>query len=191
MALQHEDQITDFDVTHGSLEAASIDGLVLRTGHLRNVNLGGAVLERLELTDVCLTDCDMANVEFRQASMHRVQFVRCRLTGARLPETTTQDLLFRRCIGNLSQFRYARLPSCRFENCDLQEADFQGADLAGAVFSECDLRNVEMSQASLNGTDLTSSTIDGLRANPESLQGLIIEPHQAPHVAVLFGVEIR
>lgn len=58
ITLQHEDLITDFDVTDGSLEAASIDGLVLRTGHLRNVNLRGAVLERLELTDVCLTDCD-------------------------------------------------------------------------------------------------------------------------------------
>ncbi len=191
VALRPDDLLSDFEVSAGTLAGVRIEGLAMRTGRLHHVDFRGAVLERLELMDVCLVDCDLANVEFRQCSMHRVQFDQCRLTGAQFPAATTQDLLLRNCIGKLSQFRFAQLPACHFDKCDLQDADFQGSDLTGTVFSGCDLRNVEMSQAKLAGVDLRSCTIDGLRASPDGLKGLIIEPHQAPTVAALLGVEIR
>ncbi len=178
------------------LEQANFTGQIAKyvnfeSSRLAHVSMRDADLTGLKLVDVRLDDCDLANTDWYQSGLKRVEIVGCRMVGLKAAEGKLQDVLFKECRGRLALFRFATLKSVRFEDCDLVEADFQSADLSGVRFAGCDLSNAEMRGAKLQGADFRGSNVDGLKVGFTELQGAIVDPLQAVSFVRLLGLTVK
>jgi uncharacterized protein YjbI with pentapeptide repeats len=135
----------------------------LAQAELRRVDLDGARLHRLTLTDVRLIDCSLANLDALGADLQRVTLEGCRMTGVALPEARLEDVAITGCRADLANLRFARGRRVRFEDCSLAQADLSGADLRGARLVGCDLRGAELAGALMAGAVLDGCRLDGLR----------------------------
>ena len=169
-----------------SAEHICFDQVIFKTVAMSSTNLND-----VQVSNARLTECDIANARWSQAGLYRVEMLTCRMTGFLCIEAKFEDILFKECKANLTQFRFSTFKAVRFEDCDLSDADFQGANLSGVTFTNCDLRNVEMSGAKLNGADLRGCQIDGLRASQQELQGAMIDPTQAIALVQAFGIIVK
>jgi uncharacterized protein YjbI with pentapeptide repeats len=189
--LNDHEQYSQLTLSQDLLIGQIADYLTFEQVQCKGVNMNSTTFTHLQLGDVRLTECDLANARWPEAGLHRVEASECRMTGFVAIEAKFQDVLFKQCKINLAQFRFSTFKAVRFEDCDLSDADFQGADLTGVSFVRCNLQNVEMSGAKLIGADLRSSTIDGLRAGPRELQGAIVDSAQALVLVQAFGIVVK
>jgi uncharacterized protein YjbI with pentapeptide repeats len=154
-----------------------------------HVRLNHTRLKKVQLLDSRLTACDLANGEWSEASLQRLELLDCHLTGFCAIEARLQDLLFQECSGSFVQFRFAALKSVRFECCTLSGIDFQGARLTNVAFVDCDLSEADLSGATLVNVDLRGSKIDGMRAGVHELKETTLDPTQA--LAFVRGLGIK
>lgn len=185
----------DAIVKDGSLTDLRAGRLEFSRFTLRHVDLQGAELPRLELTDVFFDQSDLANGKWAESILFRTRFVDSRLTGSDLAGSSLRHVTFERCALDLSSFRLASFKDAAFRDCMMQEADFAGAGLSGVRFANCDLRQTQFSGAKLDGTEFRGSQIDGLRIAPENLRGVIVDSSQmtvlAWAVSKHFGIIVR
>jgi uncharacterized protein YjbI with pentapeptide repeats len=85
----------------------------------------------------------------------------------------------------------SQISDCRFEACDLREADFQGATLTRVVFRNCDLRNARFPTASFEDVDFRGSHLAGVDIEANALRGTIVDPAQVADIANLFGLIVK
>ncbi len=156
---------------------------------LQSVVLSKTRFKKVQLLDCRLLACDLANAEWSEAVLSRVELLGCHLTGFQSGEGLLQDVLFKECRGSFVQFALTKFKNVRFEDCDLSEANFFEADLSGVTFLNCDLRQADFAKAKLIGADLRGSKIDGIRIGPNELKGATIDPTQA--IAFVRGMGIR
>jgi uncharacterized protein YjbI with pentapeptide repeats len=145
------------------------------------------------LVDAVVRDADLANVRARGATLKRVRLERVRLTGAELPESAIEDVVFADCRLDLVSLRLAKLTRVRFERCRMEEIDLQGATLSSVFFLECALQRatwagVTLSRSELRGCDLAGAI------NAERLRGMRMPWPDAVNavaeLAAAVGVEI-
>ncbi len=172
------------DFTGQEAQHISFDQLLLQ-----NVVLSKTRFKKVQVLDCRLQVCDLANAEWSEATLSRVELLGCHLTGFQCSEGLLQDVLFKECRGSFTQFALTKCKSVRFEDCDLSEANFFEADLSGVTFLNCDLRQADFAKAKLIGADLRGSKIDGMRIGPNELKGATIDPTQA--VAFVRGMGIK
>jgi uncharacterized protein YjbI with pentapeptide repeats len=178
------------------LEGLSLRGLnaavlTLENCVLDRVDLAESKIASLRLKDVRLSHCDLANLDARGATFTRTEFLHCRMTGFRSPESTWRDVLLSEGDQRYVQFTQARFLSAEFVACNFEDADFQVADLRGALFKSCNLKNCDMTGVKLEGADLRGSSTDGLKIGPKDLYGATVDPSQAMVFAGLPGIKIR
>jgi uncharacterized protein YjbI with pentapeptide repeats len=157
----------------------------------QHVRLNNTRLKKLQLLDSRLTACDLANAEWPEASLHRLELLDCHLTGFRAIEAGLQDILFQECSGGFVQFRFSVLKSVRFERCNLSGIDFQEAKLTNVTFIDCDLSETDLSGATLVNVDLRGSKIDGMRAGLQELKGATLDPTQALAFVRALGIKVE
>lgn len=158
---------------------------------VRNTSFQDANLPLLECADCRFDTTDFANCALNKAYFRRVEFVGCRLIGAKLSDADLADIRFVRCNARLLRCWTSIARTLRFEQCDLQEASFDGSDLSGAVFYKCNLAGADFRNTRLKGTDLRGSQIAGMKVQGKDLAGVIIDPTQALELIQLFGVQVR
>jgi uncharacterized protein YjbI with pentapeptide repeats len=158
---------------------------------LKHVGLGRTRLPSLQLHDVRLDACDLAEAEWEKLLLSRVEVLGCRMVGWRASEGSLRNVLIKGCSAIGAQFWSTSFKNVRFENCILRDADFQRADLSGVVFDKCDLSNAKLSDAKLAGADLRGSKIEGVRLGLKELQGAIVDMEQAIAIARLLGVVVK
>jgi uncharacterized protein YjbI with pentapeptide repeats len=161
------------------------------SGTFSRVDMHDTLFTGLKLVDTRLEGCDMANADWRQCELQRVELLGCRMLGFGAVEGRLHDVLFKECKARFARFHSATLKWTRFEKCDLTDADFHNADLSGVVFAGCDLTGCDMKGAKLAGADLRGSIVDGLRVELEELQGAIVDPVQAVSLLRLLGVVVK
>lgn len=185
---------SDLDLTNWTPGSQSGEALTFDTVSMTNPHLASTRWPKLRLMDVRFRDGDLSNAIWAQASLNRIVIGTCRLTGCRMNESQIRDVRFVDCKADLTQFRFSKFKSVRFENCDLREADFQGADLRDVVFQGCDLSGAHFSGANLNGADMRGSRLESLNLLPADLEGLVIDQVQsvelAPFLAALLGLVV-
>jgi uncharacterized protein YjbI with pentapeptide repeats len=195
MAMDDEALYTDAEVVGESFAQSTAKKVTFKRTVLRDLDLTGVRLEKLKLTDVRISNCDLANAVFREGVIDRVEFIRCRVTGLDLAELLATNLVFRECSGTLAPFRFASVKRARFEDCVLAEADFQNATLTDVVFRRCDLRGSLYYGAQVSGTDFRGSNLDDARIRAGDLAGAMIEPIQvvalSRSLAVIQGLVVR
>lgn len=62
---------------------------------------------------------------------------------------------------NRSSFRFTRLFSTSFLDCNLENADLHGADLRKANLTNCNLSNADLRETKLNGSNLSNAHLAG------------------------------
>ena len=174
----------------GEYAASQLFGLTIGPAVLTKVIARAARWRELQLTDVRLTGCDLANIDCVGAKMRRVELLDGRLTGANLSDSRLSDLRVANCKADAAWFTRTVFEHARFERCDLRSANFEKADLRGVVFNDCDLRLARLTSARLAGADLRGSNLQGIEAGPGDFRGAIIEPMQAADLIALLGVTL-
>jgi uncharacterized protein YjbI with pentapeptide repeats len=170
------EQYLGLALTGGKYAGQAAQRVLFEQVLLKRVDLSRTRLPGVQWNDARLEGCDLSGVDWEKARLRRVEFIGCRLVGARLLDAQLDDVLFRDCQGELALFWSVICRHVRFEQAHLREASFAKADLSGVVFQDCDLY-----RANLNGLQV------GLR----ELHGAIIDSTQAIYVASLTGVVIR
>jgi uncharacterized protein YjbI with pentapeptide repeats len=118
----------------------------------------------LELVDVELKGCNLANLDARGGSMRRVLATGCRLTGLMWTEGAIGDAVLRDCRIDLASFAATTIEQAVFEDCMLVQTDFQEAHLRSVAFVDCDLSGADLSGARFERCELRGCTLDGVRA---------------------------
>jgi len=146
-----------------------------------------------DLVDAVVRDVDWAGKKGVGLSARRVEFLRCRLTGAELAESTIGDVTFDECRVDLVGLRHARLERVVFRDCRMGESDFSGASLKDVVFERCELREASFSSAQLQRVELRGCDLAAVRGG-EALRGARMPWNDVLENAVLFaslaGIEI-
>ncbi len=187
--LQDDTQYTQLSLVQDDFSEQVARHLSFDQVLLQNVLLSKTHFKKVQVLDSRFIVCDLANAEWAEATLSRVELLGCQLIGFQSGEGLLQDVLFKECYGSFAQFPRAKFKSVRFEQCDLSEANFFEADLSGVTFLNCNLQQVDFSKAKLVGADLRGSKIDGMRVGPAELKGATIDPTQA--VAFVRGMGIK
>jgi uncharacterized protein YjbI with pentapeptide repeats len=146
-----------------------------------------------DLIDVVAADMDWANRRSLKFSARRVEFHRCRLTGAELAEASLSDVSFVDCRLDLVGLRHAKLERVVFRDCRMSECDLYGATLKDVLLERCELREATISGAAVERVELRSCDLTDLRG-ADALRGTRMPFNDVLANAVLFatvlGVEI-
>ena len=183
--------LTQGIVLDGDLSGQETEDLLVEQVHFKRGRLPNTHFPLAQVSDVRFDMCDLAAAEWEKAHLNRVEYIGCRMIGAKLIDSKIEHTLFQDCNMELALFWNAGFASARFERCVLRNASFEGANLAGVAFRACDLSQADLRGARLVGTDFRGSLIEGLRVGIKELQGAIIDPTQAVHLANLLGMTVR
>ncbi len=174
VALDHDANVTEIELTGASLVDQHAKGVTLETAKLVHVDLSGSRLEHLGVVDGIFAGCNLANVHGTSARLVRLVVTGCRLTGLELSEGELSDVAFRDCRVDLASFRSCRMQRVMFEDCLLTQTDFLDARLDSVRFHGCDLTNADLRGARLERCELRRSDLTGVQG-VESLRGAAME----------------
>jgi uncharacterized protein YjbI with pentapeptide repeats len=170
------------------------NGLELSDVAVSGGRWSGVTLQTLRANDVFFTNCDLSGFVLEDdASLRRVSFSDCRLSGAVFAGAQLHDVSFTDCALDEGNFRMARLGRVSFDGCSLVAADFYGAVMEGVRMRRCDLRGVTLSKATLSSVDLRSCALEDV-IGADALRGATIDSAQvlsvARSLAVALGVVV-
>jgi uncharacterized protein YjbI with pentapeptide repeats len=130
---------------------------------LRRISHADAV--RLAEAGEAITDCDLAEVRWRELPVPDVCFTGCTLADGDLADAELGDASFADCTFRRCSFASATLSGSLWQRCVLFEPDpasgcrFAYADLEGVRFDDCNL-----SMCSFEGAKLTGLAMKGGKA---------------------------
>jgi uncharacterized protein YjbI with pentapeptide repeats len=189
-AVKYHERYTSLALTGTDLTGQMAIRPAFEESSFTQVRLTGSEFEELQFDDVRLTGCDLATASWYKTTWHRVELIGCHMTGFLAGEAHLQDVLFKDCLIDLAQFRFATFKSVHFEHCDLHEADFLEADMSALSFVDCNLRQAELSKTHLAGVDLSTCVIDGAHVGTKELQGATLNITQALALIKAMGITI-
>lgn len=167
----------------------SVAKLNVDATRLEAVDLTGAALDRLEMTDSECVRLEGAALRAYKANMLRVRLSESRLTGAEFAEARFEDCTFKNVKFDEAGFRFASFTRVRFENCMLRQADFSNAKFLHVTLTGCDLENASFVSVSCRHVDITTEDlmlVKGLLG----LKGATISEMQLMQVAPLLAAEL-
>ncbi len=180
-------------------DSPSFAGTEAGSGEFLNVRMTGASLSEtrlrgVRLLDVVARDLDAIGADWTGATMSRVRFENCRLTGLQLPEAELKDVTFESCKIDYGNFRMARLENVTFDECVFDDADFSNSVLDHVEFPSCEIRDTDFHGAQMSRVDLRGAALS-LRGSAASLSGAIVSSLQlidlAPALAQELGIEVE
>lgn len=166
-------------------------GVQLQESRWTGAALAGRHLAGLRCRDTVFDRCDLSGAVLEDATLERVTFVDCRLTGMMLAGAQLTDVLVDGGHAGMLGLRMARARRLFVEDAIVRGADlysFQGTDCA---FVRCDLSDSTFDRARLERVRLHGSRLDGVRG-ALSLRGAQIGADQviALGAAVLAAVGV-
>ncbi len=179
-------------------DAHSFDGTEAGSGEFVSVRMTGASFSEtrfrgVRLLDVVARGLDATSADWTGASMNRVLFEQCRLTGLQIPEADLKDVTFRRCKLDYANFRMARLENVTFDDCAFNDTDFSNGILDHVEFPTCEIHDTDFHATQMSRVDLRGAHLS-LRGSAASLRGAIVSPLQlidlAPALAQEVGIEV-
>ena len=177
------------DWTGVQTRRVDLDGVSIEQGVLN-----GAVLAESSWLDVRVTGVQAGGLNVSGLVARRVLVDTSRLSGCILSDATLEDLQWRSCKLDMTNFRFAKLKNVIFKDCDLTDADFAGANLDNVMFASCTLERADFSAASMHDVDLTGSELVDLKGI-KGLAGATIADEQlialAPAIALELGIKLK
>ncbi|MBY0014427.1 pentapeptide repeat-containing protein [Paenibacillus typhae] len=179
-------QISDIQLEYQEAEKVSFDKVLFK-----NVIISESSLRAIELTDVIFENCDLSNVNFSEAFIHRTEFRQCKMIGTDFTRARFQNVSVINSLCDFASFRFSKLKLTAFGQCSLNSADYYQADFQKVAFEDCKIDQAVMAGVRLKDTDLSSCEFTGLLVDLEDLPGCIISADQAASFAGLLGLVIK
>lgn len=181
-----------------SATAPSSEVLVLDDGDAADQWLSGVRvleldLDRPQLVDLRLDECDLSGISANGFGMRRVAMRGTRLRGVSLSKGQYDDGLLEDCATDELSMRFSGLRNVVFRNCDLTGADFYQATFEHVTFEGCRLRMARFHAATIKCLRITDCDLSGL-AGALDLKGAVVSaadlPSLAPSLAGEAGIEL-
>jgi uncharacterized protein YjbI with pentapeptide repeats len=146
-------------------------------------------LDRPELVDLRLEDCDISGIVAQDFIARRVSLRNTRLRGVTFATGQLDDGLFDDCGTSELSMRFSRLRRVVFRNCDLTGADFYSTSFDHVTFQDCNLQRSRFDAATvkcLTITDCTLTAINGV----SGLRGAQLDASDLPNLAQSLATEV-
>jgi uncharacterized protein YjbI with pentapeptide repeats len=151
-------------------------------------------LDRPELVDVRLADCDVSGVVMTGAIARRVELTRTRLRGVTFAKGQYDDGLIKECSTSELSFRFSRLRRVVFRDCDLSGVDFYNASFDHVTIVDCDLQRARFDAAIVKCLAITNCNLTGVYG-VSGLKGARLDASDLPALAISLaqdaGIDIR
>jgi uncharacterized protein YjbI with pentapeptide repeats len=161
--VEDEERLLDLDLTDVDLSDHEAEHVEIGGCRLTRSKLAGTDLEKLIVVDTEITQCDLANSRWSDATLTRVAITGSRMIGFAGPGAVLQHVTIRDSVLDFASFRFAKFVKAELTDCRLQSADLISADLTGTVFRRCDLSGVEFSQVKAAKAVFVDCTWDGAK----------------------------
>jgi uncharacterized protein YjbI with pentapeptide repeats len=139
-------------------------------------------LDRPELLDVRLEDCDLSGITATGFIARRMEVRGCRLRGVTMVKGQYDDGIVMGCTTSDLSFRFSRLRRVVFRNCDLSGADFYSATFEHVTFDNCDLQRARFDGASVKCLALTDCNLTAING-VSGLKGAQLDASDLPNLA--------
>jgi len=141
-------------ITGGLNKGGEYEGCVFSACNFSGVDLSGMVF-----IDCRFEQCDLSMAKLPNTSFQDVHFKKCKQLGLRFDECSKMILSFSfdACTLNLSVFFGLKLKGVKLKDCQLREVDFGGCDLTQADFSGSDLDRALFENTVLEGADFRTA----------------------------------
>jgi uncharacterized protein YjbI with pentapeptide repeats len=183
--LSHDEPAAEYD---GDCDA-DISDVWLRQTRVLSVDL-----DRPELVDIVLDDCDVSGVTVRDYIVRRLAVRGTRLRGVTLAGGQLDDGLVEDCTCHELSARFSRLRRVVFRGCDLSGADFHGVTFDHVTIEGCDLQRAAFDNATVKCLTITDCNLAGV-TGAFNLRGAQLDATDLPALAISLareaGIDIR
>ena len=150
-------------------------------------------LDRPQLVDLRLDECDLSGITANGFGMRRVAMRRTRLRGVALSKGQFDDGFLEDCVTDELSMRFSGLRNVTFRNCDLTGADFYQATFEHVTFDGCRLRSARFHAVTIKCLRITNCDLSGL-GGALDLKGAVVDVDDlatlAPSLAGEAGIEL-
>lgn len=189
--LQPEDgRLSLFSYSGKDLRALELANTQVYDGRISEVSAQRVDLDRVRMSSVEFTGCDLASLTLSNSRLSRVRFTDCRLLGARLDGLVLEDVVFQDCkldYGTLTDI-VAKGPVV-FVGCSLIETELDGCDLSGVAFEDCALRATSFHAGTYRGTDLRGNDLS-VMSGAVNLKRIVIDRYQLADLSLVLADEL-
>ena len=169
-------------------EPLELDGMKLSGERVLSLSL-----ERPQLADVEVSDCDLSGVVMSSFAVRRARLLRTRLRECVWGGGLLQDVSFDECPTEQLGLRFTTLQRVTFADCALAGADFYGATFDRVTFTRCDLTRAHFDAASVKQLTLHRCDLAAV-TGALSLRGASVDlddlPGLAPSLAREIGIQL-
>jgi uncharacterized protein YjbI with pentapeptide repeats len=139
-------------------------------------------LDRPELTDLRLEDCDVSGLLASGAMVRRAVLTRTRLRTVTFAKGQVDDTVITECRTNELSFRFSRLRQVVFRGCDLSGIDFYNTTFEHVTIDNCDLQRAHFGAAIVKCLALTNCNLTGIYG-VSGLKGAQVDASDLPSLA--------
>jgi uncharacterized protein YjbI with pentapeptide repeats len=152
------------------------------------VDMSGATLGPLRLSNSVLRDVDLSNASMQQLVLRRTEWIRCRAIGLRLSIELATDFYVEDCRLDFATVHIEKVKgAAAFIGCSFREATIRG-DLSDVLFLDCDFVATEFRASRADRCDLRGSRFAGGRGLL-TLRGATISSDQVVSICTLIAAE--
>jgi uncharacterized protein YjbI with pentapeptide repeats len=119
-------------------------------------------LDRPELLDVRLEDCDVSGVVMTGGVIRRMSLTRTRVRGVTFAKGQYDDGVLVDCTTSELSFRFSRLRHVTFTDCDLAGVDFSNTTFEHVTIDGCDLQRARFDAAIVRCLSITNCNLVGV-----------------------------
>lgn len=165
------------------LDEGTIDSALLS-----DLDLAGAKLGPLTLSNVILRQVDLSNASLQQVVARRTEWRSCRAIGIRLSIDLATDLSIMDSKLDYATLHVEKVKGiAAFIGCSFREATISG-DLSNTVFQDCDFTGTEFRARTASKCDLRTSRLTEARGLL-TLRGATISMDQAVAMSAVIAAE--
>lgn len=184
-----EDGFDGIIVAGQSLSGVDVTAADITESRCDNVDLTGAHLERLTVSDMQFVKCTFVGTSVSNSGWQRIEINNSLLVGVELQTSTLQHVVFHDCKIDTVNLRASKLQYVLFDNCTLTDLDLYSANLENVSFTNCKINKVECSSVAMRQVDLSKSTIEDIRGI-SGLKGATISDEQLLQLSPYFASEL-
>jgi uncharacterized protein YjbI with pentapeptide repeats len=155
---------------------------------LRDARVVGLELDRPELLDFRLTDCDLSGMVATGFVARRVELSGTRIRGVTFVKGQYDDGLVADCTTSELSLRFSKLRHVVFRNCDLSGADFYNVTFEHVTFDGCDLQRAAFDGAHVTCLSITNCNLVAVRGI-NGLKGAQLDASDLPAMAIAMASE--
>lgn len=175
-------------------QAPEVDADEVHDSWLRGVRIVGLDLERPELVDLRLEDCDLSGVVATDHIVRRLAVSNTRLRSVMLTGGQCDDLVVDGCQTEQVSLRFSRLRRVVFRDSRLAGIDFYGVRFDHVLIEGCDLSGASFDNAVVDALRLRNCDFTGVTGGSR-LRGAEVDasdlPSLAPSLATDAGIRLR